>query len=407
MKKNILVNTLLVVGVVSGTFLMLESFIECNFITKTPVKFHFALPAGLATLAQSSKADCIPNHYIAIAGDSYAQGKGDWLLEVDPDGNDAFHSAHVLQRLTGRDVISFGKSGASNIKGWVREPIARYRFIREKIDNAVEEPAIVLAYFYSGNDLLENTLEIQESFFPQYGEGALSDNKAWDQYFLASIEKRNVGPYSEFDSNTGWLPKAIYQIVRNELKSKKMSEELGDIEIQQTGIINSVWINGEEINIPDVLQSPGLELSERETEIGFVAVENSLRYLKQYFHRSQVIVVYIPSVIESYAKVSDKVSVSNITATEPEKFAEIHDSSELWQRSNDIADRVKSIAGSLGVPFIDTRPQIRAASEKKMIHGSIDWKHFNREGYEALASSIVSGLIGYGTIPPLPSHEDK
>ena len=57
------------------------------------------------------------------------QGKGDWLLNIDPNTNGKFHSAHVLNGLTARDVITFGKSGASNIEGWVREPIAKYQFI--------------------------------------------------------------------------------------------------------------------------------------------------------------------------------------------------------------------------------------------------------------------------------------
>lgn len=404
MKKTILINTLLVIAVISGTFLIMESFIEDKLITKAPVKFHFALPAGLAVLAQSSKAKRIPENYIAIAGDSYAQGKGDWLLEIDPDSNDAFNSAHVIQQLTGRDVISFGKSGASNIKGWVREPIARYRFIHNEIDDSIEQPEIILAYFYAGNDLLENVLQLRESFIPEYGEDKLNDDKAWNDFFLNGIDKRKVGPFSGVNNNLGWLPRAVFKIIKAELKNTKSEKVLGDIQHRETGKINRVFVNGKEIKIPDGLQSPAMELSPEETDLGFFAMSKSLQYLKNYFTHSRIVVVYIPAVIESYAKVSDKVSISNIIAEDPVKGIEIHNSGKLMLRSDEIAERVKKISESFGITFIDSRPAIRAASTKQIIHGPIDWKHYNHKGYEVLAKSVVSGLSKTAIIS-LPSSK--
>ena len=393
MKTSKLPNLVLLISIVVGTFLVLEYFVENYFITKTPLKLQFSLPLGLAVLAQSSKAGRIPENYIAIAGDSYAQGKGDWLLDIDPNSNDAFHSAHVLQELSGRDVISFGKGGASNIKGWVREPIAKYQFIHDNIDESLTKPEIILAYFYAGNDLLDNVLNIRESFIPRYGETALNDDAAWNDFFLTIIEECKVGPFSGIDSNLAWLPRATFKVLKKELKPRKAGDELGDIWKMETGIVNSVWINGKEVNIPDRLQSPALELNQSETEQAFLAVSRSLEYLKNFFNESQIIVVYIPAVIESYAEVSKQVSISNDLLGVSARVEEIHTSSELMQRSDEIAGRVKNITESLGLIFIDTRSDIRAASTKQIIHGPIDWYHYNRPGYEVLAQSITSGLI--------------
>ena len=63
------------------------------------------------------------------------------------------------------------------------------------------------------------------------------------------------------------------------------------------------------------------------------------------------------------------------------------------QRSDEIAGRVKNITESLGLVFIDTRSDIRAASTQQIIHGPIDWYHYNRSGYEVLAQSIISSMI--------------
>jgi len=391
MKSTKLVNTLLVLSAISITFLVLEVFIENNLINKTPVKFHFALPAGLAVLAQSSKEERVPKNYIAIAGDSYAQGKGDWILEIDPGTNNAFHSAHVLQKLSGQDVISFGKSGASNIKGWVREPIARYRFIHDVIAPSIEAPKIILAYFYAGNDLLENALQVRELFIPKYSQASINDDKAWQDFFSDIIEKRKVGPFSGINSNKGWLPRATFKILKRELKTKKVGEELGDIHIKQTGKVNTVWVNNKKIKIPDALQSPAMTLNPEETNLGFLAFSQSLHYLKESFPKSRVVVVYIPSVIESYNIASKKISISNIIS-KTKVYTEVRPSTELRQRSNEIASRVKTLSLAEGVNFIDTRADIWAASVKQIIHGPIDWKHFNRKGYETLAQSIACSL---------------
>ena len=392
MKKNTIINILLTLGVIAGTFLVLESFIENQLITKTPLKFQFSLPAGLSVIAQSSKAHRIPENYIAIAGDSYAQGKGDWLLEIDPNSNNPFNSAHVLNQLTGKDVISFGKSGASNIEGWVQEPIARFPFIKRNIDHNIREPEIILAYFYAGNDLLENILQTREEFIPVYGENKLNNDQAWNDFFINAIKKREPGPFSSIDSNTGWFPRAVFKVIKKEFKEKKVGPDLGDIHIRVTGKVNSVWVNNKQVKIPDALQSPALELSKSETDLGFMIAKRSLKYLKNHFKNSRIVVVYIPSVIESYARVSKKISISNIFTKIPGKSVEIHSSSELMQRSDEIAGRLKAMSERLGLTFIDTRPDIRAASEKQIIHGPIDWKHFNRAGYTALAESIYSGL---------------
>ena len=66
MKRSTLVNILLVVVSVLVTVLVLEVVIEKTLLTRIPVKFHFALPSGLAVLAQSSKAHRLPEHLSLI-----------------------------------------------------------------------------------------------------------------------------------------------------------------------------------------------------------------------------------------------------------------------------------------------------------------------------------------------------
>lgn len=394
MKRATLVNILLVVVSVLVTVLVLEVVIEKTLLTRIPVKFHFALPSGLAVLAQSSKAHRLPEHYVALAGDSYAQGKGDWLLQVNPAGNDPFHSAHVLQQLTGYDVISFGRSGASSAKGWVREPLSKYRYIHDTIDSDLQPPAFILAFFYAGNDLSDNFLQVRDSFIPDYGAAALHDEVAWDQFFNKEVRRNQVGPHGSAQVNRGWLITTVFRIVKRELTGRDVEAEVdpADEMAAQGKGSNQVVVGGRPTAIPGGLQSPGLELDRQQTEIAFLAMAKSLARLKQAFPASQVVVVYVPSVIEAYAPGSDEVSIFNSLPQQGRYLQERHSAAELAARSDEVAARVATEAQAQGLPFIDTRQDIRAASAQHILHGPKDWLHFNRLGYEAFARSIACGM---------------
>lgn len=393
MKNNKLINFFLAVTMLLITLLSVEYVIENYLINLIPIKFKFSLPHALSVLSQSSKQSRIPKNYIAIVGDSYAQGKGDWLLDSNPNANGPFHSAHVLNKLTTRDVVTFGKSGASNIEGWVREPIAKYEFIHNQIDSDFAKPNIVLAYFYAGNDLTENVLQTKESFIPQYTETALSDMNTWEKYFNQEVGNRKVAPYSNHLGNTGWLLRSVFKIIKNELKSSDKVNEKTSIFINNpTSGINRVWINAKEVGIPHGLQSPSLELNKDETELGLLAFKQSLRHLKNYFSDSRVVVVYIPSVLESYNMASEEVNISGIETSHEKLKRDVYSQSELSNRSDEIANKVKSATMEYSLDFIDARPQVQAAAKLEKIHGPKDWRHFNRKGYETLSLAIACGL---------------
>jgi hypothetical protein len=58
---------------------------------------------------QNSKDHYVPHDYIALLGDSYAAGVGDWLLAGGGLSDKPYHSANVIHDLTHRDVASFGR----------------------------------------------------------------------------------------------------------------------------------------------------------------------------------------------------------------------------------------------------------------------------------------------------------
>lgn len=394
MKAEKIFNLLLSLATLLLTLFVLEFLVGRLFISQIPLKFQFALPDAMRVLAQSSKQARLPEHYIAITGDSYAYGNGDWLLTADVNTNPAFHSAHVLQALSGRDVISFGKPGASTLKGWVREPVSRLQFIQQHIDADFPQPALLLAYFHAGNDLTDNVIQLREQFLPDFGDPATADAARWQAFFDKQIDRNPLGPHGKAKINAGWFTVALFELVKEELKPAEAKEKPAEYPS-----LTLVRTHGETRTLPG-RQSPGMELDAAQTETAFLGVEQSLHYMKQYFPDIPLVVVYVPSVLESYEVVSDVVSIDDNMAIFDGNFEpRTLPASALAEYSDSTAQRLQALTEAAGLYFIDTRADIRTASREQMLHGPLDAVHFNEAGYRVLAASIFRQLNEKGLLP--------
>lgn len=388
--KTYLINIFISLSSIFFTVLFLEYFLDDYLIDKTPLKFHFALPEAMQVLAQSSKDNRLPSDYMALVGDSYSQGKGDWLLTADPNQNSPYHSAHLIHQYTGQDVISLGRSGASSIKGLVRDPIAKFGFIQRNIDSSIQYPKQILVYFYAGNDLEDNWLQLKNKFAHKYGWAKVNDNEIWDKYFATSINNKKVGPLGHLDTNHGWLLRATKKMLTNNFNQARDKDiSLPEQKIHST--VNKALINNHVMPLPDRLQSPAMTLNEQQTQLALNVFSRSLTYMKQFFHDAKITVVYIPSVIESYQLMSKQVSVFHVI-NEDAGIAQkegIFTKQQLQSRSAFITRSIEKISQQHHISFIDTRPIILQASKKQYIHGPRDWLHFNQQGYHALTIAII------------------
>ena len=90
----------------AATYLVAEAAFAVVGLRYVPLRLHGQLPEDIRMFAQSSKTGVVPRNPVLLLGDSYAQGYGDWLFEANPNFNGPFHSAHVIQKLSGRDVVA-------------------------------------------------------------------------------------------------------------------------------------------------------------------------------------------------------------------------------------------------------------------------------------------------------------
>src|SRR5262249_43797640 len=120
------------------------------------------LPDRARVFGQTSSR-AVPYDYVALLGDSYAEGVGDWMLAAGGEGHKPFHSADVIHELSGRDVASFGRAGAGSAEAMVLRVTRVLRGGFCYAFQSVGAPRRFIVYFYEGNDLDDNNVLIERA----------------------------------------------------------------------------------------------------------------------------------------------------------------------------------------------------------------------------------------------------
>lgn len=374
------------------TWLVLELLVVPIALPLTPLKIHAGLPRALRPLAQSSKAGTIPRDWVALLGDSYAQGAGDWLLSVDPNRNPPFHSAHLLNAITGRDVVSFGMSGAGSLRAMGTEPETFLDYLARTWRFGVPDPDVIVVYFYEGNDLHDNLRDLDHTFKDRYDSSRLRD-PSYFREFVRQTAALRTPLREELDTYHWWdnffLARFVARTVRAVTdRSWRERQRAPD---WSPGTVTRASIAGSEIALPDALQGPALDLSEDEIDLALFAHEQAFVLLRERFPTAKTLVVYLPSPLSCYEITSAEVDVQLLRKLD---ISSRFPRSLVAERSDAICERVAAITRSNGGAFLDPRPELWRASERAVLHGPRDWRHFNRQGWEVLAAAVAARLEG-------------
>lgn len=370
-----------------------------------PTGFLFAISdEGLQPVLQSSKRGLIPDDYIALFGDSYAQGMGDWAGEVMQQPMARYGTAHLLQEATGRDVVSFGSAGAGSVRGIVTEPLSQLAYLRQYVDGAFPDPELALVYFYEGNDLYDNAAYFHYSFPRLYDITRQYDPATYREYLQRfAIDRDDTWWLAQSYDSWRYLPfsslldKVIRTLVGWPLRTPPAPPVydasldppwiMGAAMYREPGVTNRAIIGGQERQLPDQLQGPALGLTEEESRQAWFAFEQALAFTRRQLPETHFVLVYIPSVLGCYSLVSEQVSVQPY-----ERRATLFPATQLQARSLAMREALRSIAQAQGLPLIDTTDAMRTAASVAPLHGPGDWNHPNRHGYEVLSKSIAEGL---------------
>lgn len=382
--RRILGNSLLVLGSVVLTWLALEFLLIEPLLRVLPKSsFHYMI-RELRVLGQTSFSDQLPEPgYVLITGDSFAQGKGDWFIDQGYDRGSRFHSAHVLQDLLGRDVVSMGRSGAGSYDGLVLEPRQTTAMLR-RLGRELPPPSVVLVYFYPGNDIQNNLNFLERWIIPRFGEDTVRDPEALREALRRLAAKQATGRPDKWN-DAPLVGNFILRIFRDTLRNTFTRKYIDVEPIVPAGEVNKALVAGEVTPLPDRLQSAPLELTTEQLHDGVAVLRESLALLAETFAPVPVILVYLPSPLGTYWLVGEEIS-SSYGGERP------YPVQAQAERDAELFEAVRQAAASLDIPCLDPRPLIREMAQDQLLHGPRDWDHFNKAGYHALARAVAEQL---------------
>ena len=361
--KKILLNTMLVlVSILVGYGLM-----EIGFRIALP-----NLPMGLfnnqcrelRTVGQTSKQGKNPTSpYTAILGDSYGIGQGDWFADNRYDLNSRYHTAHVLQDLTGQDIVSFSRAGAGNYDGAAIYAINTFRYLN---DSGFDYPApdTIVIYFYEGNDITDNVRFMKRYFAPEYDQAKLFDDRYFAEFAKAMDAKHSQGNLPRLQDKflvanlmSRFVEGAVYSATKK-------------AEPHSPGNKYKIIMDGEKTWLPDAAETDLTLTSEEDLAIGIRFFERALHRVSQFWPDSKKIVLYIPSSLSTYALIGEKAS--------------------RWLAiSRKMEGMVRQASRKNDFEFVEISIRLHKLAETTYLHGPKDWGHFNRAGYEALGKTLA------------------
>lgn len=383
--RNALANALMVVISLAVTYAVLEIVFFRLVLPDLPLAWRLYLPDRADFFLQVSKSQYVPRDYIALVGDSYAQGMGDWLLSQGGKGARPYHSADVIHEILRRDIASFGRASAGSAEGMVLRVM---RILGDKycyLFPAIEMPKRFVVYFYEGNDIDDNFKLLQHRIRP-----ADADLQPDIDAFL----DRDYGSPSFWRCH-GHLGDTVWKIIQFHVRfglHPDLTYNVGPVPPINRLMIGGAPTNARELNVPS------LALSDAQMEAGFVVYQRSLAWLRRRYPQIPITVVYIPSpsAIYRYA-VPNVVSAEIYDPSEPQQPGRPHLSSgrafpasAVYANSQKICERIRALSLAQSVGFIDTRPAARAAAMTQALHGPRDWNHYNEAGYRLLGELVAA-----------------
>lgn len=368
-----IVNALLAIASTLLCYVALEYAMFRVALPYLPVDVRPHLPDMVDVLAQNSKAGHLPHDYIALLGDSYAEGLGDWLLQVGGDRSQPFHSADVIRQATGRDVVSLGKGGAGSAEGIVLRPAGIFPSYRCSVFPPLEVPRQMFVYFYEGNDV-EDNLYFLIKVNSRYHR---TDGEAIDRYLEEQYAAAN--PW-----HCHWQL-ADFMIT---MASFAVRYRVLGLPVDNCGTeaprSNRLIVGDRTIEAP-TLMGPAMHVDDGPIRVAMSVLDHALSWLRLRFPGVRVVLVYVPSALSVYRLAGDSVTYCvgfNIIRTAS--------TAQAAQKHDFIRDIARDIARDQGIAFVDATPSLRAAAAAQVIHGPRDWDHLNEIGYRALGMLVAT-----------------
>jgi len=225
------------------------------------------LPDRAAFFLQSSKTEYVPRDYIALVGDSNAQGMGDWLLETGGNPAKPHHSADVLHQLLGTDVVTLGRAASGSAEALVLRVTRVFGDSYCYLFPRIEDPKRILIYFYEGNDIDDNYMLLDHQVRPDESDLRLQIDRFLETQYGVVSNWRCHGHFGD----------TIFRMARYLIKYRNYAAQFLDQPALQEILVNGSARGAWRLSVPSVA------LTEDQIDAGVLVFERSLMWLRRRF----------------------------------------------------------------------------------------------------------------------------
>ena len=340
--------------------------------------------------------------YVAILGDSYSLGVGDSYL----NGTHDYSFAHHLYKNDIKNYLNFGRAGYGSISA-VSNLIMIHKLTNlPNLIEDLEKPKSIIFVFYEGNDLEENIFEYNLLSKSNDNVSDFVSRRINENVKLSNMDKfTNIFPIFAFlkkiYSHLGTLLKKIVNINDiNEVGSlisdriKKLfgyTIVLDSPKVDPLTYVNSI-INNNKIDDIQPLQSAAVILNEKQTVIALEVFFESIKYLKSWSQTDNITILYIPSPISAYTW--DEPITYEFKNPVDGVIGKINKTTNKKNRENSIfiRDKINYFSKENNFQFLDTTNFVIEKSKETILHGPLDWRHFNYEGYKNVSNYVIENI---------------
>jgi len=343
--------------------------------------FPRALVASSGPIQSTFYADTFdrtePLPYTAILGDSYGQGMGDAYTS----NQDEYSVAHYLNANDGRNYLIFARSGYGSINAASELFRTIHWSRRSPFVPGLKKPEKILFFFYEGNDLNNNLDHLDDR-----GWRALDPEQLRAAIFSEIKDRTILSPRHRVNA---WLP--FYTLLSNIDRIvdtlvyqpyKRTKEENANPFPIAAELSEQMQFIAQNY----ALQSAAGELDEANMKQGIDVFLLALEALQSQVVDIPIKVVYIPSPVTSYDWGK---SVNIETYHSSRKSLRISTQKNARNHAYIKAAIARGTA-DIGIELIDATPALRTAGRTRLLHGPVDTKHLNKEGYRVL-SLVIRG----------------
>jgi hypothetical protein len=281
-----------------------------------------------------------------VFGDSFSEGAGDEFLKNDPE----YGIFNKLLDLNEK-VLIFGRGGYGN-KSTVVEFERCFPLLSSYTNLSLnsESKYNVTFVFYEGNDLNNNIAELGR------------------EYSSIKYKFRFLFPLFDYSYNKG--TSLISWLMSSNFKKEKITSR-NDFPKSSNGISIGVFP-----------QAAAVELTNEQVLKSFDVLQRSLNRIKFSLpNANDYRFLYIPSVASSY----EFKNILRVQSYDGKPFFKTTGEFNL-KRSLYIRKNLSEISNKQDWKFCDTTPALLKITNLGFaVHGPIDWKHLNKEGYLKVA----------------------